>query len=136
MPVNVFTTIDDPSAKPGTTEAFGINNMGQIVGQFQDHSGLHGFLRSGGTLATVDDPSGSGLDVQALGINDAGQIVGLFDSIHGFLLSGGVFTTIDDPAPRPRSRRPLALTIKAKSLARLPTPAAPTVSSGIATAPS
>jgi hypothetical protein len=33
MPINVFTTLDDPSAT-NTTIAEGINNMGQIVGSY------------------------------------------------------------------------------------------------------
>jgi hypothetical protein len=36
MPINTFITLDDPSASTGTTQAFGINNVGQIVGQFDD----------------------------------------------------------------------------------------------------
>ena len=30
MPINIFTTVDDPLA-PGSTRASGINDMGQIV---------------------------------------------------------------------------------------------------------
>jgi probable HAF family extracellular repeat protein len=55
MPVNVFTTLDDPLATNGT-DAFGINAMGQIVGLYEDASGNHGFLLSGGTYTTLDDP--------------------------------------------------------------------------------
>jgi probable HAF family extracellular repeat protein len=69
-------------AKPDTfltgegTAAFGINDMGQIVGQFTDSKErLHGFLLSGGTYFTIDDPLG--VDVSfASGINGSGQIVG------------------------------------------------------------
>ena len=38
-----YTTLDDPSATLGT-QAFGINNSGQIVGALRDASGTHGFL--------------------------------------------------------------------------------------------
>ena len=39
-----FTTLDVPGA--GFTEAFGINNAGQVVGLFADSSGVHGFVAS------------------------------------------------------------------------------------------
>ena len=56
MPVNIFTTIDDPLA-PSLTRAFGINNSGVIVGSFFDASNhQHGFLLSGGSFITLDDP--------------------------------------------------------------------------------
>jgi hypothetical protein len=32
MPVYTFSTFDDPSASTGATNAFGINDTGQIVG--------------------------------------------------------------------------------------------------------
>ena len=52
----VFTTLDDPLATLGTV-AFGINNMGQIVGDFiTTPAASHGFLLSGGTYFTLDDP--------------------------------------------------------------------------------
>jgi len=38
MPVNVFTTLDDPSANHDT-EAFGINNNGRVVGLYTDSAG-------------------------------------------------------------------------------------------------
>jgi hypothetical protein len=44
----IFTMLDDPLATPGT-EAFGIEDAGQIVGFCGDASGTHGFLVSGGT---------------------------------------------------------------------------------------
>ena len=53
MPVNIFTTIDDP-LPPRNTRAFGINNSGLIVGSFVDASNhQHGFLLSGGSFITL-----------------------------------------------------------------------------------
>src|SRR5260370_41151378 len=75
MPINVFTTIDDPSANIGTTQAFDINNLGQIVGQFSDPNGTHGFLLSGGTFFTLDDPSATGATITTR-LTDISQIVG------------------------------------------------------------
>jgi probable HAF family extracellular repeat protein len=95
-----FTTIDDPNAA-SNTEAFGINNLGQIVGNYVDASNVnHGFLDAGGTFTTIDDPSG-GLN-QALGINDNGAIVGFYETG----VQGGNFGFLATPvalAPEPGS---------------------------------
>ena len=65
-----FTTIDVPGAS--LTEGFGINDSGQIVGDFFDATGSHGFLDTGGSFTTIDVP---GSVTQTRGINDSGQIV-------------------------------------------------------------
>jgi uncharacterized RDD family membrane protein YckC len=95
-----FTTIDVPDAT-GTT-ALGINQTGQIVGEFADSSGnIHGYLRgSTGGFTTLDAPGAT--KTQAWGINDAGWIVGFFVDAggkeHGFFRAPtGVFTTLDVP---------------------------------------
>jgi len=43
-----FTLIDVPGGTPGTTQAFGINPQGDIVGSYVDNSrtSIHGFLLS------------------------------------------------------------------------------------------
>src|SRR5260370_26294942 len=102
MPVYTYTTLDDPVAVPGNTQAFGINGAGQIVGLYSA-VGLHGFLLSGGTYTTLDVPGALGGTTQANGINDLGQIVGNYrdpsssgiDS--GFLLSGAIYTPLVNP---------------------------------------
>jgi probable HAF family extracellular repeat protein len=102
MPINIFTTFDDPSATNGT-QAFGINATGQIVGAYFDATGHHGFLfnPNGGTYTTLNDPSSATAGTVAQGINAAGQIVGTFFTggvnSEGFLLSSGVYTTLDGP---------------------------------------
>jgi probable HAF family extracellular repeat protein len=95
-----FTTIDVPGAF--STEAFGINAAGQIVGTFDSATGQHGFLYSGGVFTPFDVPGAS--FTVAFGNNATGQIVGFFQTnplpgTHGFLDTGGVFTTIDVPVP-------------------------------------
>jgi probable HAF family extracellular repeat protein len=56
MPVNTYTTLDDPLATNGTF-AWGINASGQIVGSYGDASIFyHGFLYSGGSYTTLDGP--------------------------------------------------------------------------------
>jgi uncharacterized membrane protein len=76
----VFTTIDPPGAvdvpgNPGfaATAPFGINNRGQVVGQYADAEGLHAYRLDGGVYRTIDPPAGPG--TTAADINDRGQIV-------------------------------------------------------------
>jgi probable HAF family extracellular repeat protein len=91
-----FSQIDVPGAT--LTIAKGINDAGQIVGLFDNSTGTHGFLDTGGNFTQIDVP-GAG-STEAYGINSAGQIVGRFDDStgrHGFLDTGGNFTQIDVP---------------------------------------
>ncbi len=55
--------------------ATGINNSGQIVGQYNDESIEHSVLWQNGTLTELGTPSGFMYTV-AMAINDSGQIVG------------------------------------------------------------
>ena len=102
----VFTTISITSSGP--TFAFGINNLGQIVGSDcpDPHSGqCDGFLDKGGTFTTISAPGA--IFTRADGINDAGQIVGCSYAPPGpcqaFLYTNGTFTTIDVPHSIPGS---------------------------------
>ena len=59
---------------PGSiyTQAFGVNNRGQITGGYYDASGRQlGFLRDGHRYRTLDTPGGN----IAWGINDRGEVV-------------------------------------------------------------
>src|SRR5215471_3735852 len=90
-----FTTIDVPGAL--STSVFGINDSGQIVGDFWDGLNGHGFLLdTSGSITTIDVPGAWA--TRASGINDNGQIVGTFydaTGTHGFLLdTSGSITTI------------------------------------------
>jgi uncharacterized membrane protein len=89
-----FTAISAPGAI-SIPFAFGINDAGQIVGQFNAKSGIFGFVDSGGTFTTISVPGA--ISTTAFGINDAGQIVGAYSTgsgTFGFVDNGGVFTTI------------------------------------------
>ncbi len=107
----MFTNVEFPAAQiaapiSGAANcATGINNAGQIVGIYDDASGRHGFLRTGGIYSTVDAPTAltKGTSTTASAINDSGQIVGWYGACdtctsRGFLFSGGVFTDIIHPA--------------------------------------
>ena len=97
-----FTTRDVPGSLGGSTIASGINDAGQIVGQYMDAAGQHGFLYTPGAgFTSIDAPAATG-GTYASGINNAGQIVGnYYDSTgsHGFLYTPGTgFTPVNDPA--------------------------------------
>ena len=86
------------------TRAVGINDRGQVVGEYTDASGTsHGFLWDEGRFTTIDVPKAAG--TSAVDINDRGQIVGVYSdddavpptTVHGFLLSKGVYSTFDAP---------------------------------------
>jgi hypothetical protein len=104
-----FATIDFPAPGVLETHAWKINDRGQIVGNYQDSSGFHVYLRRQGVFTTIDFPhavstsarSGSG------GLNSRGDIVSEYCAkpcpspdthTHGFLRSTrGGFASIDFP---------------------------------------
>jgi len=93
-----FTAINFPGAT--RTRAVGINNSGDIVGDYRDASGVfHGYLLSQGTF-TPFDPPGS-LRTRGIDINNSGIIGGHFlgsDKVeHSYLLDQGNFTIFDFP---------------------------------------
>jgi probable HAF family extracellular repeat protein len=108
--LKTFQNIDVPGSVPGTTAAYGINNLGQIVGSYTATTGgVHGFVLSS-DLQTYKVFDVSGIIPGALagttlayGINDAGEVVGTYTdtagSVHGFVLSAGrtSYATIDAP---------------------------------------
>jgi probable HAF family extracellular repeat protein len=70
-----YTVIDYPNAL--TTGATGINDIGQIVGDYQDdNDNYHGFLLSGGTYTTIDYPGA--LQTNLFSINNSGTILGRY----------------------------------------------------------
>jgi probable HAF family extracellular repeat protein len=89
-----YTQLDVPAAQ--ITEAYGVNNAGQVVGLYFDAGGfVHGFQYSGGGFTALNVPGSS--YTQASGINDAGTIVGAYVPApgpldHGFVHSGVVFS--------------------------------------------
>jgi len=91
-----FSTFDFPGAL--STQAFGINATGQIVGAFNDATGPHGSLESGGAFSTIDVANAT--FNEAFGVNAAGHIVGIFAKLpdRGFLDNAGIFTTIQVPS--------------------------------------
>ena len=100
-----------------TSEALGINNAGQVVGNaynFNDFNERKPFLWENGLMIDINSliPADSGWELLvALDINDGGQIVGIGrmgDQVHDVLL-----TPLSDPTPVPE---PLTLLGSATAL--------------------
>jgi uncharacterized membrane protein len=110
LPSYSFTTLDyNYNGQSGVwTQAWGINDLGQIVGSYSDGSppgseGIHGFLYNAGTYSSPLDAFtlGARYGTGADGINDAGQIVGGFANgiiDQGYLDTGGSFSFVDGSA--------------------------------------
>jgi hypothetical protein len=81
-----FRTIDHPDATSEPdfgTLPLGVNNRGQVVGQYVDADlRCHGLLLSRGAFTTIDDPDALST-TGASDINDRGQIVGFRDGQTG-----------------------------------------------------
>jgi hypothetical protein len=99
-----YSTIDYPSATTALTIAWGINAGGDVVGEYFDAGGRHGFLLRNGAFTPIDFPGALG--TSARGINSAGNIVGVYRNqiepsavpAHGFLLTRqGDFVNVDFP---------------------------------------
>jgi probable HAF family extracellular repeat protein len=73
--------------------AFGINNLGWVVGQQNAGHGESAFLFRDGHLEELGRLDGRRAEL-ALGINDAGQIVGRTVGEHAFLYDHGVMTDL------------------------------------------
>lgn len=100
------TLLDFPHAT--LTEAIGINDDGQIVGDYRDAAGnFHGFFWDAGLFLTIDVTIPGATTTGPTAINNVGQIVGsYFDNLsptfpngrtRGFIYDKGEFTTFDFP---------------------------------------
>ena len=90
-----YATINVPGA--ASTEARGINNLGEIVGfftvgnpfcTFGANCAIHGFRLINGKFSRIDIPGA--LQTEVLGVNDFGDVAGAYftsdNHLHGFLL--------------------------------------------------
>src|SRR2546428_6177803 len=100
-PVYTYTRIAYPGAT--ATTAWGINDGGEVVGDYVDPAGVrHRFLLRNGEFTTIDFPNAL---TSARGIGPGGDIVGIYRrasepavNAHGFLLPRqGDATLIDFP---------------------------------------
>jgi uncharacterized membrane protein len=96
------TQIDVPFAGVTDTQAYSVNNRGDVAGSFDDAVGGHGFVLSkkGDYGNPIDFPGTQG-STQLFGNNSRGDLVGCYgDSkgIHAWLRTGDDdFTSFDDP---------------------------------------
>jgi probable HAF family extracellular repeat protein len=93
-----FTRLDFPGA--GSSQAFGINDRGQVVGEYKDGAGkFHGYVWDRGRFVTIDVPGATA--TSAFDINNRGQILFRYSDdrslFRGAVLSKGLFTRIDVP---------------------------------------
>ena len=87
-----YATLDVPGATK--TVVGGINDRGQIAGQYTDGGGEHGFVRDPrGRSMRIDVPGAR--STSAAKINDRGQVVGYYTTT----------TLLEDPAARRRGYR-------------------------------
>jgi uncharacterized membrane protein len=92
-------------SKADSTQAWGINPRGDIVGFYLKAGVTHGFLLSGGNFSPIDYPGANSSVANA--INASGDIAGsyvLAGVTHGFLLSGGNYSTVDISAYVPGAK--------------------------------
>ena len=98
-----FTQISAPFDGSDQTLAYGINDLGWIVGVYHDPGGDHGYLLKQGQFTPINVPFPGAIDTEAFGINLQGHIVGSYQtsdgSLHAFLLSRDRYTAIDAPTP-------------------------------------
>jgi probable HAF family extracellular repeat protein len=93
-----FTRLDFPGSR--SSQAFGINDRGQVVGEYKDSAGkFHGYVWERGRFTTIDVPGATA--TSAFGINNRGQILFSYGDdrspLRGAVLSKGVFTRFDVP---------------------------------------
>ena len=88
-----WTKLDFPGAI--VTWPTGINNLGQVVGWYENNTGQHGFIYNRGTWVSFDFPDTTTFTEPA-GINDRGQIVGDRGG-HAIVYDHGGVTVIDYP---------------------------------------
>ncbi len=96
-----FENFSIPHPPTAFTWAYGINNLGAVVGTVGAGPDFYGFkMFSRGALKyPILDPDGPGYHTSVIGINDAGTMVGAYTGtdglFHGFVDQAGTFTTVD-----------------------------------------
>lgn len=94
----VFTEFDYPQRE---TDGRGINNLGQIVGIYNQGFGTpdHGFLKDGENYTSLDYPGAA--KTYTFGINDHGVITGTWvdalNRLRGYWYHGGLYTALNFP---------------------------------------
>jgi len=79
-----YIALNDPNTYGGdvATEAYAINDKGEIAGFYYGPNGLDGFIYQDGTYTTVNYPGS--ISTQLYGINDKGEIIGTYSDADGY----------------------------------------------------
>ncbi len=93
-----YTILSFPGS--ASTNATGINNLGQIVGAYVSNANVvSGYIYANGNYTSLSDPLYN--IIQPLGINDLGEVVGVWGNSSnpetGFIYDDGVYTELTDP---------------------------------------
>jgi hypothetical protein len=98
-----FSEITLPGFSGAPVSANGINEQGDITGQFTGNGIQQGFLLRNGVLTTISFPGAAG-GTFPTSIDNADEVVGFYQltsevgaAQHGFMWKNGVFTNIDVP---------------------------------------
>ena len=79
-----YTAVDLGTIGGTSSQAFGINAVGQVVGwSTTGGSGTHAFMWEKGVMTDIGAQLGDGQESQATAINAAGQVVGYFTVCAG-----------------------------------------------------
>lgn len=97
----VFHQVTIPGFPNAPAVAMGVNDLGDIVGQFNGNGSNFGFLLHNGKLTIISFPGANG-GTLAASINNSGVVVGTYllfddDIPHGFMWKNGNFTNITAP---------------------------------------
>ncbi|HEY2234485.1 MAG TPA: hypothetical protein VGK01_13510 [Candidatus Angelobacter sp.] len=99
----VFHQVTIPGFPNASTVANGVDNLGDIVGQFDRNGSGVGFLLHNGKLTIISFPGATGGTFPS-SINNQGVVVGNYfiagqsdGGTHGFMWKNGAFTNIDFP---------------------------------------
>ncbi|MCC6860115.1 MAG: hypothetical protein IT158_16230 [Bryobacterales bacterium] len=102
-----YTIFEHPASTGHYTMPCGINNQGQVVGQYYTADGVvHGFLKDGDFYTEIAFPGAP--NTAAFSINNSGVVVGLYGEAgtgpfgfavgsRGFILRKGTYVSIDYP---------------------------------------
>jgi hypothetical protein len=92
----VYTTILDPLGNANNGFVYGLNDLDQVVGWYDDGTGgpMHGYFWQSGNSVTVDYPGATQTLLQS--INDSGVILGSATDVNG-----AQFLFLAAPVPEP-----------------------------------
>jgi hypothetical protein len=94
-----FTNINKLLPVNDNSQATGVNDLGAVVGFYQEGPNFTAFVDERGAITSFQFPGST--STQALGVNDLGDIVGDYigadGEMFGFLDNGGKFSTINPP---------------------------------------